>query len=73
MPADTADLLTAARSLPVAARRKLIDALIGTLSSEEQTREAWISECRQRLAAFDRGETAAIPLTDVFPELAETV
>lgn len=69
MNAKTTDLLTAARSLSVDDRRELVNALIETIPAEEGTRDAWVAECRSRLAAYDRGDSKAIPLTDVFPEL----
>lgn len=70
MIADKSQVLEAAQTLSETDRRELIDALLRSLADEGGSRDAWIEECRQRLAAYDRGESTAVPLTDVFPELA---
>jgi putative addiction module component (TIGR02574 family) len=66
-------LFTAALSLPRDSRATLADLLWDSLgeSYSQEVSEAWLHEAERRIAAFDKGETKAIPGEDVFRSLRE--
>jgi putative addiction module component (TIGR02574 family) len=57
--------------LTPAQRLSLARTLIESVESEDapSPEAAWDSEIRDRIARFDRGETAGIPASDVFRKL----
>ena len=62
-------LLREATQLTEEEREALIAALQATLSSDSEWDAAWIRECEDRLAAYDRGEMQARDAHEVVDEL----
>lgn len=62
------DLARRGKQLPCDERERLVDALLESLN-EPASRDldaAWEAEIARRLAAYDRGDVAAIPAEEVF-------
>lgn len=68
MPDTAADLALRGKQLPPDERERLVDALLESLNepASQALDAAWEAEIGRRLAAYDRGEVAAIPAADVF-------
>lgn len=62
-------LLREASQLTEDERETLIAALQATLLSDPEWESAWIKECEDRLAAYDRGEMQARDAREVMDEL----
>ena len=71
MNKDIHSLEAEARKLSPQDRARLIRRLIATLDAGEQqdAEQLWLDEAERRLAAYRRGETAAIPGDEVFGEI----
>lgn len=65
------ELSTAARELNPDDLADLVGDLLDALERAEGWDEAWGNEARQRLAAYRRGELAAIPAADVLRQLGK--
>ena len=65
------ELMAEALRLPEDQKVSLAYRLLSSIEPPESTeiRAAWDAEIRRRIAAFDRGETQAIPAADVFNEV----
>ncbi len=64
------ELLAEVISLPVEERVVLIDTLLRSLNSPEESLDGeWIAEAERRLDEVRSGRTAAIPADDVFAEI----
>ena len=64
------DLLEQAKKLSPSERAALIDALYELNQPHDPEWEAaWIKECEDRLAAYDRGETDAVDFDESMAEL----
>lgn len=68
MPDTAADLARKGKQLARDERERLVDALLESLNEPAATEldAAWEAEIERRLAAYDRGEVAAIPAEEVF-------
>lgn len=75
MSRDIRKIEAEARALPPRDRARLVRRLIASLDTGEDgdAEQNWLDEAEQRLAAFRRGEIAAIPGDEVFGELLKTV
>lgn len=66
MSAIVDTLVQQAKGLPEQDKLALLDALFGLVSpSEPAVEQAWITECAQRAAAIDRGETHLVSADEV--------
>lgn len=67
MKATLNDVYTNARTLTEAEQAALIGRLLEELDgpADEGVEQAWFDEIERRLAAYDRGETQAIPAQEV--------
>ena len=65
------EILRAALSLPGEERAALADKLLQSLDEDDQERidRLWAKESEDRIAAYERGEIAAIPGNEVFAAL----
>ncbi len=69
-PLSRRDLFATALSLPPNECAILADALLQSLEPiDPDIERAWLDEVKRRLAAFEAGETEAIPAEEVFAEL----
>ena len=60
------DLFSAARKLAPVEQLDLVEQLLNELDKPDEAIDAlWLREAQDRLAAYDRGEMTAVPLTDV--------
>lgn len=67
-------LFAEALKLPVDTREDLAIRLMGSVApagaQDDAIRQAWTAEIDRRVARFEKGETTAIPVEDVWPALA---
>jgi hypothetical protein len=67
------EILRAALSLSEEARAEIADRLLESLDDSDQDQEEidrlWVREAEDRIAAYERGEIAAIPGEEVFASL----
>ena len=75
MSRDIGQLEDDARRLPRRERARLVRRLIASLDvgEDDDSEQLWLDEAERRLAAYRRGETAAIPGEEVFGDLLKTV
>jgi putative addiction module component (TIGR02574 family) len=66
-------LQAAVLSLPEAERAKLAARILASLDEDPQVEAAWIAEVRDRLAAYKRGEIAAVPAKDVLAQARKII
>jgi putative addiction module component (TIGR02574 family) len=72
MSTETAEVISAARALPLEARAEIVDNLVDSLYSEDQaTNDQWKELVEGRVAAFRNGETTLVPMETVFQKAAE--
>lgn len=70
----TLDQLQAAvLALPEAERARLADKLLASLDEDVEIETAWRTEVRDRLAAYERGDVAAVPADDVLAKARKIV
>lgn len=63
------ELEAAVLALPVQERARLARRLLSSLDEEEQeVRDAWVAEVRERLARYRAGEVEALPVEEVMRE-----
>ena len=67
------ELHAAVLSLPEAERAQLAARILASLDDDEETEAAWVSEVRDRLAAYRRGEIAAVPAENVLAKARQLV
>ena len=66
MTNSTKTLLSEARDLPPEERVKLVEQIIETMDASDPSLDAmWSKEVEDRLAAYHRGDIAAVPLSEV--------
>lgn len=64
------ELASLAAKLPPSDRLQLVETILATLDKPDPAIEAaWAAEAEERLAAFRRGELAAVDESDVFGDL----
>jgi putative addiction module component (TIGR02574 family) len=68
MPDTAAELAMRAKQLPREERKRLVDELLESLNEPAATEldAAWNAEIERRLAAYDRGDVAALSAEEVF-------
>lgn len=68
MPDPVPELVARGRALAPQDRERLVDQLLESLNepAAAQLDAAWETEIQRRLAAYDRGEVAAIDAEEVF-------
>ena len=71
MNKDVSELEAEARKLPSRERARLVRRLIASLDAgpDGEAEQVWLDEAERRLAAYRRGEIAAIPGDEVFGDL----
>jgi putative addiction module component (TIGR02574 family) len=71
MSAISKQILRDALALPPQELAKLVEQLLATLQtpSDPKLDELWAREAEDRLAAYDRGDLAAVRAEDVFDKL----
>ena len=67
------ELNAAVLSLPRADRAHLAARILASLDEDAEVETAWISEVRERLAAYRRGDIEAVPVEDVLAKAREIV
>lgn len=74
MDTQAQHLLTEALKLPADTREDLAVRLMGTVEPTEaeaaEVKQAWVEEIDRRVAKFEGGESAAIPVEDAWPKIA---
>ena len=66
----TAEILATARTLCPQEQLFLIDSLFEMLDEPDPAiQQAWATEAKDRLAAFDRGEIEAAPIEELFAKM----
>lgn len=66
MSSPVHELEAAVLALPVRERARLAQRLLASLDEEEQeVRDAWVAEVRERLARYRAGEIEALPVEEV--------
>lgn len=61
------ELVTLAAKLPPSERLRLIESILATLDKPDpEIAAAWANEAQDRLAAYNRGEIAAVSEEEVF-------
>ncbi|GMW06634.1 MAG: addiction module protein [Gammaproteobacteria bacterium] len=75
MSRDVRQIEADARTLAPRDRARLVRRLIASLDVGEDidAEQIWLDEAEKRLAAYRRGEIAAVPGDEVFGELLKTV
>lgn len=69
MSSPVHELEAAILALPVQERARLAQRLLASLDDEEQEiRDAWVAEVRERLARYRAGELEALPVEEVMRE-----
>ncbi len=69
MSSPVHELEAAVLALPVRERARLAQRLLASLDEEEQeVRDAWVAEVRERLARYRAGEIEALPVEEVMRE-----
>ncbi|HEX3070513.1 MAG TPA: addiction module protein [Thermoanaerobaculia bacterium] len=71
MSRDFKEVAAAALELPRSARAELAGQLLDSLDdlSEEESDQLWAEEAERRYAAFQSGDTEAVPAAEVFARL----
>jgi putative addiction module component (TIGR02574 family) len=70
MPVSTEDVLRQALQLPPNERAVLVEGLIASLDKPDPSLDSlWLKEAENRMAAYRRGELAALDAEQVFSEL----
>ena len=71
MTERTSQLLREALALPADERAELVDRVLDSLDSEARRAvdDAWAAEAEDRIDAYDRGDLASSPASDVFARL----
>ena len=74
MPKRAENILAEALELPPIERAELVENILSSFEfkSRKDIDALWAQEAEDRIDAFDRGETAAIPVEDVFAEIEKT-
>jgi putative addiction module component (TIGR02574 family) len=67
------ELNAAVLSLPGAERARLAARLLASLDEDAETEAAWISEVRERMAAYGRGDIEAVAAEDVLAKARQIV
>ncbi len=67
------DLHAAVLSLPEAERARLAARILASLDEDAEIEAAWVSEVRERMAAYRRGEIAAVAAQDVLSKARKIV
>jgi putative addiction module component (TIGR02574 family) len=67
------ELNAAVLSLPGAERARLAARLLASLDEDAETEAAWISEVRERMAAYGRGDIEAVAAEDVLTKARQIV
>jgi putative addiction module component (TIGR02574 family) len=75
MSRDIRQIEADARAFPTRDRARLVRRLIASLDVGEDSdaEQMWLDEAEKRLAAYRRGEIAAISGDEVFGELLKTI
>jgi putative addiction module component (TIGR02574 family) len=75
MPTAHEDLLTKALALPVDARVKLVEKLIGSLNvpTQKDIDELWSKEAERRVEQIENGEVELIPGEIVFEKVRKNI
>jgi putative addiction module component (TIGR02574 family) len=64
------ELATQAAKLPPRDRLELVESILATLDAPDpEITAAWVAEAQDRLAAYERGELAAVDEAEVFGDL----
>jgi len=67
------ELATMAAKLPPSDRLQLVETILATLDKPDpEISSAWAAEAEDRLAAFRRGELAAVDESEVFGKLGNS-
>ncbi|MHB1357970.1 MAG: addiction module protein [Rhodocyclaceae bacterium] len=73
MTQATQELATLAAKLPPSDRLQLVETILATLDKPDpEITAAWAAEAEDRLAAYRRGELAAVDESEVFGDLDRT-
>lgn len=73
MTQATLELATLAAKLPPSDRLQLVETILATLDKPDpEITAAWAAEAEDRLAAYRRGELAALDESEVFGDLDRT-
>ncbi|MDP2171552.1 MAG: addiction module protein [Rhodocyclaceae bacterium] len=73
MTQATQELATLAAKLPPSDRLQLVETILATLDKPDpEITAAWAAEAEDRLAAYRRGELAALDESEVFGDLDRT-
>jgi len=65
-----AELASLAAKLPPSDRLELVETILATLDKPDpEISAAWVAEAQDRLAAYHRGELAALDESEVFGDL----
>ena len=67
------ELHAAVLSLPEVERARLAARILASLDEDAEIEAAWISEVRERMDAYRRGELAAVPAQDVLARARKIV
>lgn len=74
MPVSTEDVLRQALQLSPNERAALVEGLIASLDKPDTLLDSlWLKEAENRMAAYRRGELAAIDAEQVFSELGRSI
>ncbi|MBL8180889.1 MAG: addiction module protein [Blastocatellia bacterium] len=66
MSLETAEVISAARALPLEARAKIVDNLVDSLYSEDgASNDPWKEIVERRVMAYRNGETTLVPIDAV--------
>lgn len=69
MSSPVHELEAAVLALPVRERARLAQRLLASLDEDEQeVRDAWVAEVKERLARYRAGEIEALPVEEVMRE-----
>lgn len=72
MTLETAEVISAARALPLEARAEIVDNLVDSLYSEDEaTNDHWKELVESRVTAFRNGDATLVPMETVFEKAAE--
>jgi putative addiction module component (TIGR02574 family) len=71
MTKQAGHILAEALELSPSERAELVESILSSFEfkSRDDIDALWAAEAEERIAAFDRGEMAAIPAIDVFSEI----
>ncbi len=75
MSERSAALLEQALALPEGERAELLERLLASFDTEERRRidESWAAEVEERIDALERGEMGAVPASEVFGRINESL